>query len=105
MVDIEKYTVDIDSSVISHFGDQEGVAVGYNPKRHGRASHHPLIAFSAEARMVIQSWMRSGDSASSTTFEGFMDGMLEVQPREKIGLVRAIILPQIQTRGLVNILY
>jgi hypothetical protein len=89
MVDIEKHTIDIDSAVISHFDEQEGVAVGYNSKRHGRASHHPLIAFSAEARMVVQSWMRSGDSASSTNFDGFMNGMLEVLPREKIGLVRA----------------
>ena len=89
MVDIDKHTVDIDSSVISRFGEQEGVAVGYNPKRHGRASHHPLIAFSAEARMVIQSWMRTGDSASATCFDGFMDGLLQVLPREKIGLVRA----------------
>jgi hypothetical protein len=55
MVDIDSYTVDIDSSVISRFGEQEVVAVGYNPRRHGRASHHPLIAFSAVARMVIQS--------------------------------------------------
>ena len=89
MVDIDKHTVDIDSSVISRFGEQEGVAVGYNPKRHGRASHHPLIAFSAEARMVIQSWMRTGDSASATCFDGFMDGLPQVLPREKIGLVRA----------------
>jgi len=37
MADIDKHTVDIDSSVISRFGEQEGVAVGYNPKRHGRA--------------------------------------------------------------------
>ena len=89
MVDIDKHTVDIDSSVISRFGEQEGVAVGYNPKRHGRASHHPLIAFSAEARMVIQSWMRTGDSASATCFDRFMDSLLQVLPREKIGLVRA----------------
>jgi hypothetical protein len=89
MVDIDKHTVEIDSSVISRFGEQEGVAVGYNPKRHGRASHHPLIVFSAVARMVIQSWIRTGDSASSTCFDGFMDGLLQVLPREKIGLISA----------------
>ncbi len=69
MVDIEKDTVDIDSFVISCFGEQEGVAVGYNPKRHGRSSHHPLLTFSADARMVIQSWLRTDDSASATFVE------------------------------------
>ncbi len=31
---------------------RQGAARGYNPSRHGRASHHPLLAFVAEARMV-----------------------------------------------------
>jgi hypothetical protein len=86
---IDKHTVDVDSSVISRFGEQEGVEVGYNPKKLGRGSHHPIIAFAAEAKMVLQAWMRSGDSASSTQFDEFMDRVLAVLPKEKIGLVRA----------------
>ncbi len=46
-VTIDKHTIDIDSSIITRFGSQEGVEIGYNPKRHGRDSHHHLIAFSA----------------------------------------------------------
>jgi len=88
-VDIEKHTIDIDSSVITRYGNQEGVEVGYNPKRHGRGSHHPMIAFSAEAKMVIQAWMRTGDSASSTKFNEFLDEVIAVLPKEKIGLIRA----------------
>lgn len=89
MVVIDKHTVDIDCSVFSRFGEQEGVAVGYNPKRHGRVSLHPLIAFSAEARMAIQTWMRTSDSASSTCFDGFMEVLLHVLPIEKNGLLCA----------------
>jgi hypothetical protein len=46
-------TVDVDSTVITRYGDQEGVEPGYNPKKPGRGSHHPIIAFAAELKMVI----------------------------------------------------
>lgn len=88
-VSIDKHTIDIDSSVITRYGSQEGVEIGYNPKRHGRGSHHPLIAFSAEAKMVIQAWMRTGDSASSTKFKEFLNEVVAVLPKKKIGLIRA----------------
>jgi len=88
-IGLDRHTIDIDSSVITRFGAQEGVAVGYNPKKHGRGSHHPIIAFSAEAKMVVQAWMRSGNSTSATQFDEFMDEVLHVIPKEKIGLIRA----------------
>ncbi|MCB0396960.1 MAG: transposase, partial [Flavobacteriales bacterium] len=37
---IEKMTIDIDSTVITRFGNQEGAKKGYNPQKHGRQSHH-----------------------------------------------------------------
>jgi hypothetical protein len=88
-IEIEKHTIDIDSSIITRYGEQEGVEVGYNPKKHGRASHHPIIAFSAEAKMVIQAWMRTGNSVSSTEFSGLFEQVKNTLPKEKIGLIRA----------------
>ena len=38
-------TVDFDSTVITREGSQQGAAIGYNPNRRGRNSHHPLMAF------------------------------------------------------------
>ena len=49
---LKRVTLDVDSTVITRNGNQQGAARGYNPNRHGRASHHPLLAFVAEARMV-----------------------------------------------------
>ena len=49
---IKNITVDFDSSVMTRYGGQEGSKVGYNPNKPGRASHHPLMAFIAETRMV-----------------------------------------------------
>ncbi|MDO9510521.1 MAG: IS1380 family transposase, partial [Bacteroidales bacterium] len=86
---LEKMTIDLDSTVITRHGSQEGVVKGYNPKRHGRGSHHPLIAFVAEAKMVANAWMRTGDSHSSTDFTEFFDELQTIIPVEKIGLFRA----------------
>lgn len=49
-------TLDMDSTVITRHGEQQGTARGYNPNKRGRLSHHPLLAFVAEARMVANFW-------------------------------------------------
>ena len=38
-------TLDFDSTVMVREGNQKGAVKGYNPKRPGRPSHHPLLAF------------------------------------------------------------
>jgi hypothetical protein len=43
---------DLDSTVMNRSGCQEGSAKGYNPRRPGRKSVHPLLAFVADIRMV-----------------------------------------------------
>jgi hypothetical protein len=86
---IKHHTVDIDSTVITRYGNQDGVEVGYNPRKPGRGSHHPLIAFAAEAKMVIQSWMRTGNSVSSTDIDDFITVLLKTLDKSNIGLVRA----------------
>jgi hypothetical protein len=86
---VKYHTIDIDSTVITRYGNQDGVEVGYNPRKPGRGSHHPLIAFAAEAKMVVQSWMRTGDSVSSTDIEDFVKLILRTIDKSNIGLVRA----------------
>jgi hypothetical protein len=56
-IDIGALTIDLDSSVITRYGNQEGAKKGYNPKKMGRNSHHPLIAFIDQTRMVVNAWM------------------------------------------------
>jgi len=86
---IKFHTIDIDSTVITRYGNQDGVEVGYNPRKPGRGSHHPLIAFAAEAKMVVQSWMRTGDSVSSTDIEDFINVVLRTIDKTNIGVIRA----------------
>lgn len=56
-------TLDLDSTVFERYGRQEGSLKGYNPRKHGRPSHHPLLAILAEAKLVLHAWLRSGNTA------------------------------------------
>jgi len=49
---IDGLTLDLDSTVMTRYGVQEGTARGYNPSKPGRVSHHPLMAFVADTRMI-----------------------------------------------------
>ena len=66
------FTLDLDSSVVTRYGEQQGAAVGYNVKKPGRSSHHPLMAFVADVEMVANFWLRSGDAHTSNNFEAFL---------------------------------
>lgn len=70
-------TLDVDSTVLTRWGCQiEGGSKGYNPKNKGRASHHPLLAFVADWRLVANFWLRPGNTASSNNIEGFLESTL-----------------------------
>ena len=81
------FTLDIDSSVITRYGEQEGAKKGYNPKKRGRKSHHPIIAFVNDVRMVANFW-RSGNSSSANNFVGFLEETLSNFGDKKVGLTR-----------------
>jgi hypothetical protein len=60
------YSLDLDSTIFSRHGtQQQGAARGYNPRRPGRLSHHPLLAVLAEANFVLHSWLRCGNTGAS----------------------------------------
>lgn len=86
----DNYTLDMDSTVITRYGDlQQGNHKGYNPTKRGRASHHPLFAFLGNERMVVNSWLRSGDASSAHQCEDFLTETLSILQNKKIGLFRA----------------
>ena len=61
---IEEDEVGFDSSVKTLYGEQEGAKKGYNPRKPGRPSHHPLFCFLRESCYGIDIWNRSGDTHS-----------------------------------------
>ncbi len=60
-----------DSSVLPRYGNQEGAKKGYNPTKHGRPSHNPLIAFLNRSTYVVHLWNRSGNVASWNNIVAF----------------------------------
>lgn len=85
----DNYTLDVDSTVMPRYGRQQGAKRGYNPKKPGRASHHPLVAFIPELRMAANFWLRSGDTHTTNNVYGFMENTFEKLEGKKIGLLRA----------------
>jgi DNA-directed RNA polymerase subunit N (RpoN/RPB10) len=84
------YSLDLDSTVFERYGEQEGSLKGHNPRKHGRPSHHPLLAVLAEAHFVLPGWLRSGNCGTSRGVVEFLEEALALwQQRQKIRLVRA----------------
>ena len=86
----EGYILDLDSTVLERYGEQEGVLPGYNPRRPGRPTHHPLLAGLAEAKWILHGWLRSGNVASANNVRAFMDEcMALLEGLATLRLVRA----------------
>lgn len=88
-INYQGLTLDFDSTVITRYGDQEGSALGYNPKAHGRHSHHPLIAFLSSVKIVANFWLRSGNSGADNNFTNFLSDTLNKFRAGQISVVRA----------------
>jgi len=84
----DNFTLDIDSSIMTRYGVQDGAKKGYNPNKKGRPSHHPLIAFIADVKLVANMWLRSGDTSSANNFLSFLEDTLSKLKNKTVSLVR-----------------
>ena len=60
-----RITLDMDSTVKGVYGSQQGAEKGYNHKKRGQKSYHPLLCFIAENRECFHNWFRCGSSYTS----------------------------------------
>jgi len=86
---LDNYTLDIDSTVITRYGNQQGANKGYNPQKRGRNSHHPLLAFVDECKMISNFWLRSGNAYTTNNFISFLEDTLERLKGKTVSLLRA----------------
>ena len=84
----DNYTLDCDSSVLTRYGAQEGAKRGYNPHKPGRPSHHPIIAFVSDVKLVANLWLRSGNSGTSEGFVPFLEDTFNKLQGKNISLLR-----------------
>lgn len=76
-----KITLDMDSTVRGVFGNQEGAEKGYNPKKKGQKSYHPLLCFIAETRECLHNWFRAGAAYSANGCAEFMKECFTFLPK------------------------
>ena len=89
-LNLNRITLDVDSTVITRWGQQiQGASKGYNPRNHGRNSHHPLIAFVADWRLVANFWLRPGSAYTTNNALSFIHATLDNLGPTKVGLFRA----------------
>ncbi len=82
--------LDLDSTVFERYGHQEGARKGHNPRKHGRPSHHPLLAMLAEARLVCNVWLRSGNAGTARGVGAFLaETVAKLPPGFRLYALRA----------------
>ena len=74
------FSLDLDSTVFGREGQQEGARKGFNPRRKGRNSHHPLLAVLAEAPFILHGWLRSGNTGAARGVVPFLQEALALLP-------------------------
>ena len=74
------FSLDLDSTVFLREGNQQGAAKGYNPRRPGRKSHHPILAVLAEMPTVLHTWLRPGNTGAGRDVVEFLKEALKHLP-------------------------
>jgi hypothetical protein len=76
----KRITLDLDSHVTAVYGNQQRAGLGYNPKKKGRKSYHPLLCFVGESRDYIGGLFRSGTHHSSYNAVKFLKSLIKKLP-------------------------
>lgn len=79
---LRSITLDADSTVSSVCGNQEGTAKGFNSKKKGAKSYHPLLLFVSELKLLYHSWFRTGSAYTSNGIEVFLQEVYSSLPNQ-----------------------
>ena len=74
----------LDSVVLTLYGKQQGARLGYNPKKKGRPSYHPLLGFEAHGQEFWHGSLRPGDAAANTGARALVARCLEKVPSQVV---------------------
>jgi len=73
--------LEYDSHVNTGYGSQEGLEVGTNSHKPGRASYHPQLCRERISGLSLWSRLRPGNTVSSSDFISFLNESWEVVPK------------------------
>lgn len=71
---------DLDAVVLTLYGKQQFARIGYNPKKHGRRSYHPLLCFEERRQEFWHATLRPGDAGTNTGAIAFLRRCLAQAP-------------------------
>jgi hypothetical protein len=77
---LKSITLDLDSHVTPVYGNQQRAGLGYNPKKKGRKSYHPLLCFIGETRDYLGGLFRSGNHHTSYHAVDFLKSVIKKLP-------------------------
>jgi hypothetical protein len=81
---------DLDSTVLILYGKQEMARIGYNPKKWGRPSYHPLLCFNGITKDFWHGELRPGDTHTATgTVELLKASFAKLPLSVKVVIIRA----------------
>lgn len=81
---------DMDSTVLVLYGKQEMANIGYNPKKRGRPSYHPLVCFNGITKDYWHGELRPGDAHTAAGVLDFLKASFaKVPPTVKAIIIRA----------------
>jgi hypothetical protein len=72
--------LDLDSVVLTLYGRQQFARFGYNPKKKGRRSYHPLLCFEAKCQEFWHGSLRPGNASTNTGAVAFVRWCLTKAP-------------------------
>jgi hypothetical protein len=99
--------LDLDSTVVTVFGRQEGAEVGYNPRYRGKRSYQPLLGLEANSTHLCAAQLRPGDidphSGTAELFRSCWSNLpayiREVRARADAGFYSDAFLSELEDRG------
>jgi hypothetical protein len=63
----------LDAVVVTLYGHQQGARLGYNPKKRGRRSYHPVLCFEAQSGQFWHGSLRPGNTSANTAVLAFLE--------------------------------
>ena len=68
--------LDLDSTVVTVFGSQEGAEIGYNPRYRGKRSYDPLLCLEANSSFLWDAQLRPGNAGTWAGSDELLAGCL-----------------------------
>jgi len=75
------FVLELDSTVETVYGSQEGAEVGYNPQKPGRSSYPPQLCRERRTGLTLWSRLRRGNTVSANDFVSFLEENWQVVPK------------------------